>query len=133
MSIQITKQICEPQEKIITFVYAIIYNNMLVYISLFFCFLRKCQDGDHLKFGEALHFYIHSSFGPKNTFFIIFIQFFIQIWRLHLHFFIEMEKIWRKRLPLSSKKKTFILKWCFLAPFGPPQRAGIHCGILVYF
>jgi len=34
--------------------------------SPFFWFL--CQDGDHLKFGEAIFFFIHPSFGPKNTF-----------------------------------------------------------------
>jgi len=29
---------------------------------------EKVPDGDHLRFGEALHFFIHPSFGPKNTF-----------------------------------------------------------------
>jgi len=37
-------------------------------ITPFFNFLTKSQDGDHLKFGEALYFYIHPSFGPKYTF-----------------------------------------------------------------
>jgi len=27
--------------------------------------LKKCQDGNHLKFGEAFYFFIHPSFGPK--------------------------------------------------------------------
>jgi len=30
--------------------------------------LTKCQQSDHLKFGEALYFNIHPSFGPENTF-----------------------------------------------------------------
>jgi len=36
--------------------------------ALFFCFLKKCRDSDHLKFGEAFYFFIHPSFGPKNAF-----------------------------------------------------------------
>jgi len=34
----------------------------------FYNFLTKCQHGNHLKFGEALYFYIHPSSGPKCTF-----------------------------------------------------------------
>jgi len=30
--------------------------------------LKKCQDGDHLKFGESFNFFIHTSFGPKKHF-----------------------------------------------------------------
>jgi len=36
--------------------------------ALSFWFLIKCQDGDHLKFGEAFYFFIDPSFGPKNIF-----------------------------------------------------------------
>jgi len=36
--------------------------------ALFFWFLKKWQDGDYLKFGEAFYFFIHSSLGPENTF-----------------------------------------------------------------
>jgi len=31
--------------------------------------LKKCQDGDHLKFGEAFYFIIHPPFGTKKTLF----------------------------------------------------------------
>jgi len=55
--------------------------------SLFvFYFLRKCRDGDHLICGEAVYFYFHPSFGPKNTLQLLFMPFFIQIWWLHPHF-----------------------------------------------
>jgi len=31
-------------------------------------FFSLWQDGNHLKFIEALYFYVHPYFGPKNTF-----------------------------------------------------------------
>jgi len=43
-------------------------NQKQTLAGLLFYFLRKCQDGDHLKFDDALYFYVHPSFGPKNTF-----------------------------------------------------------------
>jgi len=36
--------------------------------SPFFGFLKKFQDGNHLKFGKAFYFFTCPVFGPKNTF-----------------------------------------------------------------
>jgi len=37
-------------------------------IQPFFLLFEKVPQGDYLKFGKALYFYIHPSFRPKNTF-----------------------------------------------------------------
>jgi len=43
-------------------------NKFLVFFVILKKKLRKCRDIDHLKFGEALYFYILPSIGPRNTF-----------------------------------------------------------------
>jgi len=87
-----------------------------VFTKSFFFFLKKCQDDDHFKFGEALHFYIHPSFEPKNTFLSYSYTFSSKSGDFIYIFFYK-----NRRLLFSGEKKTFMLKWCFLAYFAPPK------------
>jgi len=60
---------------------ALFRSECIISLSPFcFYFLRKCQHGNHSKFGEALYFYIHPPFGQKTLFSHIY-TFFIQIWQ----------------------------------------------------
>jgi len=89
--------------------------------ALFFCFLRKCHDGNHLKFVEALHFYIHPSFGQKNTFSSHSYTFSSKSDDFVYNFY-RNGNFPAKKDYFYLEKKTFMLKWCFLAPFCPPKK-----------
>jgi len=96
--------------------------------------LRKCQHGDYLKIGEALYFYIHPSFGPKNTFqsysYIFSSKFgdFIHIFngKREISGGKKIAFIWRKvdiyfemkqSGPMVPKRKGLVSTLCWIFPF----------------
>jgi len=69
----------------------------------FFSFSTKYQDNNHLKFGEALYFYIYPYFGPKTLFNHIHTLLYPNL-AISSIFLLEMKNSLDKKIFLSSEK-----------------------------
>jgi len=47
---------------VVEFLYRPLVPILYFALALFFWFLKKCQNDDHLRFGEAFYLFVHPSF-----------------------------------------------------------------------